>query len=378
MGMQHELHTIYDLIQQQDLAHQSFCTGSGFLVKRQALKEIGGFPERSLQEDVLTSIILADAGWKTLYVPGQFQWGLAPDTLIGWIRQRQRWSAGILSVAQYLASDIGRNLDLQARIGAAAWGIIDTLSAVNWTVAMITLPLIALYAGPCLIPVHHLKSLYRLAFLDFILQSVYFVCLTSLNEFRSELRADISAIWTTPYRLATALRFYALPNLLGYSVPLFQPTGKLTELSLEEHAMRQRGRSCLPLVLFAYGGWFFLLIFVACLAAPLKIIGEGLECRDVSGLAKCIVKLSGSLFYPPIFYLWMVITKNVWIPLSYGIAPPPSVPREHLLARTGESGNAHPKDQVKRDYMQRASQIFWLTVLGYYMIALAATEIYLP
>ena len=43
-------------------------TGSGYVMRLEALKSINGWPIESLNEDTLTSTLLLGAGWKTAYV----------------------------------------------------------------------------------------------------------------------------------------------------------------------------------------------------------------------------------------------------------------------------------------------------------------------
>jgi hypothetical protein len=71
------------------------CIGTGWLLRREALKDIGGgFTYGSVAEDFNTTMSLHSAGWNSLYVNDQLQWGLAPDTMTGTVLQRQRWCMG--------------------------------------------------------------------------------------------------------------------------------------------------------------------------------------------------------------------------------------------------------------------------------------------
>ena len=67
------------------------CTGSGYVVRRSALTEIGGWPLAEAGEDFMCSTLLGDAGWKIAFVRENLQIGLAPSSLLGLLKQRMRW-----------------------------------------------------------------------------------------------------------------------------------------------------------------------------------------------------------------------------------------------------------------------------------------------
>ncbi len=75
----------------KDALGVAWCTGSGYVVRRTALDEIGQIPIGSVAEDVLTSTLLLGAGWKTAYVHEPLQYGTVPDSYGGHIKQRTRW-----------------------------------------------------------------------------------------------------------------------------------------------------------------------------------------------------------------------------------------------------------------------------------------------
>jgi cellulose synthase/poly-beta-1,6-N-acetylglucosamine synthase-like glycosyltransferase len=66
-------------------------TGSGYILRREALVQIGGFPTDCLVEDIQTSMNMMAKGWKTRYVPEALQYGLVPPSYLGHIKQWVRW-----------------------------------------------------------------------------------------------------------------------------------------------------------------------------------------------------------------------------------------------------------------------------------------------
>ena len=72
------------------------CAGTSFLVRRSALEEIGGFVEEAISEDLVTGMVLASRGWKLRYLGEKLSAGLAAETMLDFVRQRQRWASGTL------------------------------------------------------------------------------------------------------------------------------------------------------------------------------------------------------------------------------------------------------------------------------------------
>jgi hypothetical protein len=69
----------------------AWCTGSGYVLRREALEEIGWFPLGSLAEDVATSTLMLGRGWKTAFIHEPLQWGTVPDSFGSHLKQRTRW-----------------------------------------------------------------------------------------------------------------------------------------------------------------------------------------------------------------------------------------------------------------------------------------------
>lgn len=90
-------------------------TGSGYVVRRKAVEEIGGIPTASISEDTGTSAMLLGKGWTVAFIDEVLQVGemvinlslhfsiletdirFQPDTLMGHVKQRTRWTIGISS-----------------------------------------------------------------------------------------------------------------------------------------------------------------------------------------------------------------------------------------------------------------------------------------
>ena len=73
----------------------AFILGSGFVARISALREVGGFYDRIVTEDLATSIILQSRGWRIVYLDTADIWyGRPPETVSAYLKQQGRWSLG--------------------------------------------------------------------------------------------------------------------------------------------------------------------------------------------------------------------------------------------------------------------------------------------
>jgi cellulose synthase (UDP-forming) len=71
-----------------------FMSGSNTLIRLTALRDVGGFDESSLTEDLRTTLRLHSRGWKGLYTPQVVATGYAPMNFAGYHKQLRRWAIG--------------------------------------------------------------------------------------------------------------------------------------------------------------------------------------------------------------------------------------------------------------------------------------------
>jgi cellulose synthase (UDP-forming) len=72
------------------------CAGTSFVVRRSALKSVGGFVTDSLSEDYFTGIRLSAQGYRLVYLDEKLSAGLAADNMADQATQRLRWAQGTL------------------------------------------------------------------------------------------------------------------------------------------------------------------------------------------------------------------------------------------------------------------------------------------
>ncbi len=72
----------------------AFCVGTNVLFRRSAILDVGGLYTQSKSEDVWTSLLLHERGWKSMYIAKTLAIGDAPDTIEAYTRQQLRWATG--------------------------------------------------------------------------------------------------------------------------------------------------------------------------------------------------------------------------------------------------------------------------------------------
>jgi cellulose synthase (UDP-forming) len=89
----------YNVMQSgKDNDNAAFSCGSGVMYLREALNEIGGFSTWNIVEDVHTSMLLHDRGWRSIYYNYSLTKGTSPADIIGVYRQRKQWAADSLRI----------------------------------------------------------------------------------------------------------------------------------------------------------------------------------------------------------------------------------------------------------------------------------------
>jgi len=72
--------------------------GTNAMLRRQAIDDVGGFATGTATEDIHTSLRLQARGWKAWYIKEYLAFGLAPEDIKEYYKQRARWGAGSLGL----------------------------------------------------------------------------------------------------------------------------------------------------------------------------------------------------------------------------------------------------------------------------------------
>ena len=74
----------------------AFCCGTSALFRMEALLACGGLATQTVTEDMLTSFVLREHGYRTVFLNERLSLGLAPEGLDEFVSQRQRWCLGAI------------------------------------------------------------------------------------------------------------------------------------------------------------------------------------------------------------------------------------------------------------------------------------------
>lgn len=72
----------------------AFCVGTNVIFRRAAIDSVGGIYSDSKSEDVWTSLMLHEKGWRTVYIPTTLAIGDTPETVEAYTKQQLRWATG--------------------------------------------------------------------------------------------------------------------------------------------------------------------------------------------------------------------------------------------------------------------------------------------
>ena len=72
----------------------AFCVGTNVIFRRAAIDQVGGMYAYSKSEDVWTSLMLHENGWRSVYIPTPLAVGDTPETVEAYTKQQLRWATG--------------------------------------------------------------------------------------------------------------------------------------------------------------------------------------------------------------------------------------------------------------------------------------------
>jgi cellulose synthase (UDP-forming) len=75
-----------------------FSCGTNVVYRMEALKSVGYFDEKSIVEDIATTVNMVTNNWSGMYFNKKMVFGRAPVTMQGYINQQWRWMTGSLSL----------------------------------------------------------------------------------------------------------------------------------------------------------------------------------------------------------------------------------------------------------------------------------------
>jgi cellulose synthase (UDP-forming) len=82
----------------KDYWNAAFFCGSCAVIRRNVLEEIGGFATGTVTEDLHTSLKIHKRGYKSVYHAEPLAFGIAPSSVVPFMKQRIRWGQGAMQV----------------------------------------------------------------------------------------------------------------------------------------------------------------------------------------------------------------------------------------------------------------------------------------
>lgn len=349
---------LFDVMEpSKNATNSAWCCGTGFVVRRDALSGIGGVPEESINEDILTSFFLKAAGWEIVYVHEDVQWGLVPSSITTHLKQQKRNCAGIVSTAAALWNPRAQTMTPEEKYGAMFPAFAMSISiAINMT-AMVVLPLLLLSGAPLVAysTDSQLRAISVLFLIKFLAILSYDFLATQAANYHLGLLGTIVG-WMIPFQFMTLARF-ALSIVTGGGVPMFTPSGLNVDVrAAKTFASRIRG------VLWDYGFIIHVAIVASLLSGVTASLGAAYKIGNTQSVWTELFTRAG---WPPIFLAWFTWILDCWTPLSYSFNPPEAMARSTLVDRDPKTHLAYPNRQAKDQLRVRPSQTAAMVAIIY-------------
>lgn len=136
----------YRLIQPgKNRFNSAFCVGTNVVFRRAAVDSVGGVFAKSKSEDIWTSILLHEKGWKSVYTPNVLAGGDAPDSIKAYSKQQLRWATGAMEILFWHNPIFARGLSFSQRLqylSTSAYYLQGIVAAL-----LLTLPAIQIFFG---------------------------------------------------------------------------------------------------------------------------------------------------------------------------------------------------------------------------------------
>jgi cellulose synthase (UDP-forming) len=82
----------------KDSLNSAFMCGTNMILRRKMLDQVDGLCETNIAEDFMTSLLVHQKGWKSIYVSEILAKGLAPEDFLSYCKQQFRWARGSMEI----------------------------------------------------------------------------------------------------------------------------------------------------------------------------------------------------------------------------------------------------------------------------------------
>jgi cellulose synthase (UDP-forming) len=92
-------HVFYSLVQSgKNRFNAAFCVGTNVVFRRIAVESVGGIYQKSKSEDIWTSLLLHENGFRSIYINKVLAIGKTPETIKAYSKQQLRWATGSFEI----------------------------------------------------------------------------------------------------------------------------------------------------------------------------------------------------------------------------------------------------------------------------------------
>ena len=348
-----------------DNSNSTFCTGTGFLLRRSVADQIGGIPTEETSEDIMTSLLLIAEGWKIAYVWETLQWGMVPNNFTGHARQQTRWSGGFISIARGLLGARLSKIHIVYRIYLSISMTARVSVEVAMTCAMLFIPAVLISRKPFVImgSSQQLQNLLILSALQILVEWVNNIVTAESIGFRMLIWPSCRHPFMAPFQTL---------GVLGPLLPFkrtFSPTGSV--LGGRQERESRDSKSFVRRMKFLIGSvhlWVEIFILASAAVSGTLGIRSGLR-MDVS-YRNQLQGLFARAAWPPAFALWTMFIVECSKPIAYILFPPDVPPREALLNRDPTTKVAYPSARAKDEERIVSHQWFSFVILAYTIFVL--------
>ena len=82
----------------KNATNSAICCGTNVLFSRKALDDCNGFATNTISEDIATGMLIEANGYKCIALNNVEAYGLAPNDLTAFLKQRSRWARGCIQI----------------------------------------------------------------------------------------------------------------------------------------------------------------------------------------------------------------------------------------------------------------------------------------
>jgi cellulose synthase (UDP-forming) len=148
--------------------NSAFMCGTNMILRRAMLDEVDGLCETNIAEDFMTSLLVHQKGWKSVYVPEVLAKGLAPEDFLSYSKQQFRWARGSMEILFWHNPIFSKTLTFAQKLNY----FISASYYLGGFVVIINLLTPIIYLAFGLEPLHSSSMILPALFLPYIIFSV--------------------------------------------------------------------------------------------------------------------------------------------------------------------------------------------------------------